>query len=597
VRRAAAGLLLLAAAGGGGCATLLRGARVSGMTLEEKIGQLFVYVSTGRFMNESSAEYQRLLHYVRDDHIGGIHWGTWSLVHETAFLNRRLQAAARVPLLVSADLESGVGMRFSDVTFWPWAMALGATGDPSLARRQGEALAQEARAIGLNQVYAPVADVNVNPANPVINVRSYGEDPEMVARFVSAFVQGVQSRGVLATVKHFPGHGDTEVDSHRSIPILRITRDRLDRIELVPFRAAVAAGAGSVMTAHVSLPALDDTPAPPLREEARRNVYDPELTEVALDAMTPASLSPRITRDLLRNEMRFEGLIVTDALDMGGITVHFDPGEAAVQALLAGADQVLKSPRLDDAIAGVRRAVESGRISRERIDESVSRVLAAKARFPAPRPSPRKAFRVVDSAEHRALAAEIGRRAVTLVREEAGVLPLQAGLRLAHVAVQGAVEAQFGDLTRELARRLGQPPETFSLDARATDAEVGEMLEAVGRADAVLLSLFVRFRSGEGKIHVPEAAAAAIERIAATGKPIVAVAFGSPFLIQELPQLRTYFVAYGGQDVMQVAIAQALFGEIPITGRLPVTIPEVAARGDGIRKPATAAAPAEAARP
>ena len=561
------------------------------MTPEEKIGQLFVYVSTGRFMNESSPEYQRLLHHVRDNHIGGIHWGTWSLVHETAFLNRQLQKAARIPLLVSADLESGVGMRFADVTYWPWAMAVGATGDPSLARRQGEVVAQEARTIGLNQIYAPVADVNVNPANPVINVRSYGEDPETVARFVSAFVEGVQSKGVLATVKHFPGHGDTQVDSHRSIPILRISRDRLDRVELVPFRAAVAAGAASIMTAHVSLPALDDTPAPPLREEARRNVYDPEGTEVALDATIPASLSPKITHDLLREELGFQGLIVTDALDMGGITVHFDPGEAAVQALLAGADQVLKSPQLDDAIAGVRRAVASGRIPRGRIDEAVERVLAAKARFRAPRPSPRKAFHVVDSVEHRALAGEIARRAITLVREEPQALPLLGSRRLVHIAVQGAVEAQFEDLTRELGLRLEQPPETFSLDARSGEQEVAEVIEGVGRGDVVLLSLFVRFRSGEGRISIPEAAVGAIQRIAAAGKPIIAVAFGSPFLIQELPELRTYLVAYGGQEVMQVATAQALFGEIPVTGRLPVTIPDVAARGGGIQKPASATAP------
>lgn len=590
MRRVAAGLLLLAAAAAG-CATLSPGGRVAGMTLDQKIGQLFVYVSTGRFMNESSPEYRRLLHHVRDNHIGGIHWGTWSLVHETAFLNRQLQKAARIPLLVSADLESGVGMRFADVTYWPWAMAVGATGDPSLARRQGEVVAEEARTIGLNQIYAPVADVNVNPANPVINVRSYGEDPETVARFVSAFVEGVQGKGVLATVKHFPGHGDTQVDSHRSIPILRISRDRLDRVELVPFRAAVAAGAASIMTAHVSLPSLDDTPAPPLREEARRNVYDPEGTEVALDATIPASLSPRLTHDLLRGELGFQGLIVTDALDMGGITVHFDPGEAAVQALLAGADQVLKSPQLDDAIAGVRRAVASGRIPRERIDDAVERVLATKARFRAPRPSPRKAFRVVDSPEHRALAGEIARRALTLVREEPAALPLQATRRFVHIAVQGAVEAEFGDLTRELGRRLEHPTEIFSLDARSGEEEVAKVIEGVDRADAVLLSLFVRFRSGEGKISIPEAAVGGIERIAAAGKPIIAVAFGSPFLIQELPELRTYLVAYGGQEVMQVAAVQALFGEIPVTGRLPVSIPDVAARGDGIQKPASAPAP------
>ena len=262
-----------------------------------------------------------------------------------------------------------------------------------------------------------------------------------------------------------------------------------------------------------------------------------------------------------------------------------------MQAILAGADQVLKSPRLDDAIAGVRAAVASGRISEARIDESVERVLAAKARFAAPRASVRKAFRVVDSAEHRALAGEIARRAVTLVREEPDALPLVRGRSMAHVAVQGAVPAQSDDLTRELERHLEMPIETSSLDARSTEEEIAEAVENAGRSDVVLLSLFVRFRSGEGTIAVPEPARIAVERIAAAGKRIVAVAFGSPFLIQELPQLRTYLVAYGGQEVMQVAVARALCGEAPITGRLPVTIPDVAARGSGIQKPAVGATP------
>ena len=260
-----------------GCATL--SVRPESMTLEEKVGQLFVYVTPGPFMNEESPRYRELLRQVRENHVGGIHWATWSNVFETAFVNRRLQRIAPVRLLVSADLEAGVGMRFADTTYWPWPMAVGATGDPDLARREGEIVAEEARAIGLNQIYAPVADVNVNPDNPVINVRSFGEDPDEVARFVAAFVRGVESRGVLATVKHFPGHGDTRTDSHRSLPVLSVTKERLESVELVPFRAAIAAGASAVMTAHLSLPALEDAPVPvraggrrgePLHERRRR---------------------------------------------------------------------------------------------------------------------------------------------------------------------------------------------------------------------------------------------------------------------------------------------------------------------------------------
>jgi beta-N-acetylhexosaminidase len=593
VRRAAAGLLVLAAAGG--CATLLRDPKAAGWTLDEKIGQLFVVATRGRFVNERSPELARLLHHVRDNHVGGVHWETWSHVHETAFLSRRLQRAAKTPLLFSADLESGVGMRFADVTYWPEPMAVAATGDSSLARRQGRIVAEEARAIGMNQVYAPVADVNVNPDNPVINVRSFGEDAETVARFVAAFVEGVQAGGVLATAKHFPGHGDTRTDSHRSIPSLPFPKERLEKVELVPFRAAIAAGVGAVMTAHVSLPLLDATPAPPLREDLRRNIFDAEGTEVALDATMPASLSPRITQDLLRGELGFGGVVVADALDMGGITVHFDPGEAAVRAILAGADQIVKSPDLDAALAAVRRAVASGRIPPGRIDRSVERILAAKKRFPAHAASGKDAFRIVDSPGHRALAAEIARRAVTLVREEAGRLPLSRRTRLAHVVVQRAGAAPIEALPAQLERRLETPPETFALEARSPEEDVARAVEGAIRGDVVLLSLFIRSRAGEGSILLPPPAREAIGRIAAAGKPIVAVAFGSPYLLAELPPAATSLVAYGGQEAMQAAVAEALFGEVPIGGRLPVTIPGVAARGDGIARPA--AAPPPGARP
>jgi beta-N-acetylhexosaminidase len=272
-----------------GCATAA--VRPAGMTVDEKIGQLFVYVTPGPFMNEESPRYRELLRQVRENHVGGIHWATWSNVYETAFVNRRLQRMAPVRLLVSADLEAGIGMRFADTTYWPWPMAVGATGDPDLARREGEIVAEEALAVGVNQIYAPVADVNNNPDNPVINVRSFGEDPAEVARFVAAFVRGVESRGALATVKHFPGHGDTRTDSHRSLPVLPVTKERLESVELVPFKAAIAAGASAVMTAHLSFPALEDTPVSVRSQGLAENPYTHDAAEASRDATLPASRS------------------------------------------------------------------------------------------------------------------------------------------------------------------------------------------------------------------------------------------------------------------------------------------------------------------
>jgi beta-N-acetylhexosaminidase len=576
--------VFLFAAALAGCATLA--VAPSSMTLDEKIGQLFVVVTPGPFMNEGSPRYRELLRQVRENHVGGIHWATWSNVFESAFVNRRLQELSKVPLLVSADLEAGVGMRFADTTYWPWPMAVAATGDPELARREGEIVGEEARAIGVNQIYAPVADVNVNPDNPVINVRSYGEDPQEVARFVAAFVRGVQSRGVLATVKHFPGHGDTRTDSHRSLPVLSVSRERLERVELVPFRAAISAGAAAVMTAHVSLPALDAEPAPVRPGGVADNPYTQDAGEATKDATLPASLSPRITDGLLRRELGFEGVVVTDALDMGGIVDHFDPGEAAVRAILAGADEVLKSTNTDAAIAGVRRAVEAGRISRDRLDVSVRRILAAKARAGESRPDPDRIFRIVDSPDHRAVAEQIAARSLTLVREEPGALPLARTARVLELVV-GDVEKGLGaDLNRALKTRLENPVEIASLDSRSSEAEVSAVLERASRAQVVLLALFVRFQSGKGSIALPPPAKSALEKVLESPARIVAVSFGSPYVLRELPSLKTYLCAWGAQTDMQTAVARALLGETAITGRLPVTIPDLAPRGSGIQKPA-----------
>ena len=567
------------------CASARVGSRE--LSLDEKIGQLFVVATPGPFMNEGSPRYRELQRQVAENRVGGIHWATWSNVLETAFVNRRLQRLARIPLLVSSDLEAGVGMRFADTTWWPWAMAVGATGDPGLAQRQGEITGEEARAIGLNQIYAPVADVNVDPDNPVINVRSFGEDPEEVARYVAAFVRGVESRGVIATVKHFPGHGDTRTDSHRSLPVLTVSRERLEKVELVPFRAAIAAGAGSVMTAHLSVPVLDDTPVPDRPEGAAENPYTHDAAEVARNATMPASLSRRISNDLLRGEMGFRGLVVTDALDMGGIVDHFDPADAAVAAILAGADQVLKSTNTDAAIAGVKRAVADGRIPMARIDEAVARVLAAKARVGAPEPDMEKIFRAVDSPEHRAVAQEIARRCLTLIREAPGALPLDPGLRLLHVIASDGTQGRVGDeMIRQLKSRLRQAPETVVLDTHSDEKTAQAVVESAGKADVVLLSVFVRFQSGKGTLAVPDPPKAILVKIAAANPRVVTVSFGTPYLLRELPELPTYLAAYGAQPDLQAAAAQALFGETAITGRLPVTIPGLAPRGSGIQKPA-----------
>ncbi|HKB78599.1 MAG TPA: glycoside hydrolase family 3 protein [Thermoanaerobaculia bacterium] len=536
------------------------------LSLDEKVGQLFSIGARGIFLAESSAEFQRLLHHVRDNHVGGFIWFV-SNVYETALLNARLQAASRVPLLMSADLEAGIGMRFTDTTFWPSAMAVAATGDPSFAEQAARVVAREARALGINHILAPVADVNVDPANPVINTRSFGENPAEVSRYVTAFIRGVQGEGVLATAKHFPGHGDTHIDSHRSLPLLDVSAERLERVELVPFRAAIAAGVASIMIGHLSVPAIDPTPAPVRAFGHGENPYGTAAGEVPRGGTLPATVSSKIVDGLLRRTLGFDGLVVSDAFDMGGITEHFDAGEAAVRAIEAGEDQILLSPNPDAAIAAVKAAVNSGRLSVGRIDESVRRILAAKRFAGVPHASADEIFRTIDSKEHRDLAAEIARRAVTLVRNERDALPLSSGTRVLLAIVSDVPEPNpLPDFEREV-RRRARVVRAALLDAGTHDDE----LPPPGDAEAALIAFAIRARSGAGRIAVPAVARRFVESLAAN-VPVIAVSFGTPYLIRELPAHSTVLGAYGIQPVMQIAAVQAIFGEERMTGRLPVTV-------------------------
>jgi len=564
------------------CASVPRhpATNISDLSLDEKIGQLFVVPAHGVFMAQSSWGYQELLHQVRDNHAGGLIWFV-SNVYETSLLTARLQKEARVPLLVSADLESGIGMRFLDTTFWPWAMAGAATGDPSLAEAEGRVVAREARLVGINHIYAPIADVNVDADNPVINTRSFGEDPAEVSKYVAAFVRGVQSEHVLATAKHFPGHGDTHVDSHRSLPILNVDKERLERVELVPFRAAIDAGVRSIMIGHLAVPSIDPDPVPVRLPSAGENPYGTKSSEVPQNGTMPATTSKKIVGDLLRRELKFDGLVVTDAMDMGGITEHFDAGEAAIRAIEAGQDQILMSPNVDAAIAAMKAAVKSGRLSEARIDESVRRILDAKAFAGAPVGTPEQIFAGLDTKEHRDLAADIARRALTLVREESGSLPVKKSARVVIVTVSEFPEilAPLPDLEREMKKRLTAPPQMFLIDSRTVDA--GPIAAAAKDADVVLFALAVRTRSGAGEIAMPQIAR---QLLADLRVPTIAVSFGTPYLLREIPTVGTYFCAYGIQPVMQLAAVQALFGEAHVSGKLPVTIPGLAPRGTGITR-------------
>jgi beta-glucosidase-like glycosyl hydrolase len=541
--------------------------------------------SRGVYRAEDDPEYLDLVKLVSGEGIGGVVWFL-STPLETADLNRRLATKARVPLLVAADLESGPGMRFPDLVYGPSAMAVAAAGDLDLASRRARATAEAARALGIHAVFAPVADVNNNPDNPVINVRSFGEEPGAVGRFVAATVRGLQDGGVLATLKHFPGHGDTAVDSHRSLPVLSVDRSRLDAVELPPFRAGLAAGARSVMTTHLAVPALDPTPAPVLESAKRMHAFTDDDTEVQSKGTLPATVSYAITTKLLREELGFDGLVFTDAMTMGGLTSHFETGEAAVRALEAGADVVLLPPDTKVAIEAIVAAVTSGRLPEARLDRSVARILAEKERLGLFRERGLPLEEVAKRAgtlSQRATEEEVARRGLTLVRAGDGALPLRNESKLLALAVHDdrASVAIDATLQAELTKRAAAL-DYVRLDPTSCAGEGAAVAERAKAADVVLVALFVRPRSGRGTIEIPEEGKAAIAALLASGKPVVAVSFGSPYLLRDAPGLSTFLCGYGPQALVQSAAARALYGEAAIGGKLPVTIPGVAPRGTGI---------------
>jgi beta-N-acetylhexosaminidase len=561
------------------------------MSIQEKIGQLISVGINATFLNQDSEAFRTLRHHVEDNKVGGIILFRGP-VYESVILGNRMQQLAKYPLLISADLEAGAGMRFDDTVNFPWNMAVGATGNPDYARRQGEVTAREARALGVHHIYAPVVDVNNNAANPVINVRSYGEDPAAVGRFAAAFTKGAQNAGVIATAKHFPGHGDTAIDSHRGLPEINVTRERLNTVEFVPFQAAVNAGVGSVMVGHIALPQIDSTAIKPLSKESKSKPIDTDEAGEIIEEKTtmPATLSP-VIGSILRKDLKFPGLIVTDALSMSGLTIYFTQEEAAVRALEAGADQLLKPADVDAAFRGVSEAVKSGRLTEQRIEESARKILAAKydLGLVTQRLTPVDDIdRVVASQGVTNLATEIAEHAITLVRDEDRLVPLRdlkPDARIVNIGITNGDDRTWiaNPFTARLARG-GRKVDSVVLDERSSDQEIQRALQMAQSADLVIASLYGRVRSGQVlSVGLPDSGARVLETLVANKTRVLGISFGNPYLLQSFPGLRTYLVAYGDMPSLQQAAARAILGEIDVTGRLPISLPGLYPRGTGIQ--------------
>jgi beta-N-acetylhexosaminidase len=570
------------------------------LSTEEKVGQLFMVWVRAEFLNVNDPEYLRLRDSIGKYHLGGfamtVRWDPPFLYrnqpYEAAELLNRMQQDSKLPLLIAADFERGVTMRLHGATEFPHAMAFGAAGRLDYAEAFGRITAEEARAIGVDWNFFPDADVNSNPANPIINTRSFGEDSQQVGDLVSAYIRGARANGMMTTVKHFPGHGDTATDSHLGIAQVTGNMARLRSVELPPFQRAIEAGVDSVMVAHVSVPALDS---------------DPNHV---------ATTSPTIVTGLLQHQLGFKGIVVTDALDMAGLTRLYGAhiGRAAVDAFKAGNDLLLIPADLDASYQAMLAAVRSGEIPLTRLDASVLKVLKAKASLNLHKTrlvNIEALPTLVGKPENIALGQQISDDAITLVRDNGKLLPLKSsgtvapGLpyqRVEEVRDSMVVVIFSDDMRTETGRALERQVQSRVPDARViyVDPRVAtvmsdEVLKVVDAAKSVIAAVYevpVAGKVGKGmngltnSVGLSDTSGALLQKVLdhAAEKTVV-LAMGNPYLAQDFPAVQNYLCAFSNATVSEISAVKALFGEIAIQGRLPVSIPNIAQRGAGIKRP------------
>jgi beta-N-acetylhexosaminidase len=541
------------------------------LTLRQKVAQMAVPRISGSYMPAGSDEYQRLHDWVVRQGVGGVIITIGPPLELAAKLNT-LQQLADIPLLVSADMEHGPGQILQTGTILPYGfdnggatrfppvMALGATRDEQLAYDLGRITGLEARATGVHMVYAPVVDVNNNPNNPIINTRSYGEDPAVVSKLASAHIRGMQEHGVIATAKHFPGHGDTGVDSHINLPLITVSKARVDAVELPPYRAAIASGLGAIMSAHIAFPALTGD-------------------------SVPATLNARILTGVLREELGFRGVVVSDAMDMGAIMTKYGIDSAAVMGVRAGQDLLLqpRAEHLTPMIDAVVAAVERGEITEARIDESVRRILQAKARLGLHQQRTvdlAKIQDVVGNPRHMERAQLAADRSITVVRDRDKLLPIKGSNVLSVIYADDYDPFTGRTLQRMLAAAL-PGTRALMLDGNADSARVARASALIDSADIVMFSAFIRVTAHKGEVSIASRVAELIKQTAAR-KPTIVTSFGSPYVLTQFPDIGTYVLAWGQWDVSQRAAARALTGQIATNGRLPIAIPPLQKVGDGI---------------
>ncbi len=531
-------------------------------TLEEKIGQLFFVPVNGRFLSRDDHRFKEISDLIQYDHIGGIIFMRGD-IYGQAVLTNKLQAQSEIPLWITQDMEYGAAMRIVGSTRFTPAMGVAATGDKRNAYIMGKITAREAKAMGVHQIFAPVLDVNNNPDNPVINVRSFSGDPEMVSEFGIAFMQGVQSEGLIATAKHFPGHGDTDTDSHIELPVLNHDYSRLDSVELIPFRRAIESGVESIMSAHISFPQISD---------------HPEI---------PGTLDENILGDILIDSLNFEGVVVTDGLEMSGITKKFSPGRAVVRALHAGADIMLISPDIHTAISEVIAAVEQGEISVERIEESFRKIIRWKQNAGLFEQDNQIDIhdldQVLNAGAHQAEADRIAQESITILKDDRNLLPLDP-TKYEKILLVSIADDDHGDTGSAFARSLRDyhPNVTFRVfDDRSDEDDVQRIMRDARTSDLIVIGSFISLRFGES-IQLPRKHASFLNRLQRLNKKTVLTMFGNPYLVSELAYTDVHVMAWSNHTIQMEAAAPTLFGAADVRGKLPIEIPGMYEVGDGL---------------
>lgn len=533
------------------------------MTLDEKIGQLFMVRAYGEFSNDRDLDYLRLKELITDYHVGGIIFFQGD-VYGQAVRNNELQKIAKYPLWIAQDMEFGAAMRIDGTTRITPAMGIAATGNSYNAYLKGKITAHEAKAIGVHQIYAPVLDVNNNPNNPVINVRSYSADPGMVAEYGEEFMKGVQSEGLISTGKHFPGHGDTETDSHLALPTITHDYARLDSVELAPFRQSINEGMQSIMSAHISFPNISENEG------------------------LPGTLDPSILNKILIDSLSFNGLIVTDGLEMQGIAAHYSPGQAVIKALQAGADQMLVSTDEKAAINEIKKAVESGELSEERIDFSVRKILQLKAEkgiFSNRLVNIESLNYKINTPQFQNTANRIVRESVTVLKDE-NILPIRQ-IDYPNILVVGISDGEehssAGTLRREISR-YHENVQYHSLDSRTSNEEIQELMEDAQAADLIILGSFIRVRSYHA-LQMPEEYNRILEQLSGFDKPEILLSFGNPYIVENFSDADVHLMAWSAASDQVRGTIPSIFGASDIQGKFPGEVPGMYDIGDGIEMP------------